>query len=100
MSSDTKRVQFRAPGELVERADILATALETDREDIIATALREYVDEAVCDDETEQEIAAAYYDATITYEQLASLVGRARATNFRVLKRQLEPSYVDEVADL
>ncbi|WP_440769901.1 hypothetical protein [Natronorubrum sp. DTA28] len=100
MSSNTNRVQFRAPDELVERADILATALETDREDILATALREYMDEAVCDDEIEQEIAGAYYDATITDEQLVSLVGRSRATGFRVLKRQLEPSYVDEIADL
>ncbi|WP_436347412.1 hypothetical protein [Natronorubrum sp. FCH18a] len=76
MSSNTKRGQFRAPDELVERADILATALETDREDILTTALREYIDEAVCDDEIEQEIAASYYGATITYEQLASLAGR------------------------
>ncbi|ELY42895.1 hypothetical protein [Natronorubrum tibetense] len=100
MSSNPSRVQFRAPDELVERANILATALETEREDILATALREYLDDAVCDDEIEQEIAAAYYDAAITDEQLASLVGRAQATNFRALKRQLKPSYVDEIADL
>ncbi len=100
MRSNTNRVQFHAPDELVERADILVTALETERDDILAAALREYIDDTVCDDEIEQEIAAAYYDSTITYEQLASLVGRARATNFRVLKRQLEPSYVDEIAGL
>ena len=53
MRSNTNRVQFHAPDELVERADILVTALETERDDILAAALREYIDDTVCDDEIE-----------------------------------------------
>ncbi len=64
------------------------------------TALREYLREATHDDELKQEIADAYYDDEITFDELADLVGREEAANFRVLKRQLDDEYVDEIADL
>lgn len=47
-----------------------------------------------------QEIAAAYYDDKIDYDQLRSLVGAEDASNFRVLKQQLEDDFVDSVVDL
>ncbi len=100
MSSDKKRVQFRAPHRLVDRADALADVLGEDRTDILVTALREYLQGATHDDTLLQEIAAAYYDDEITVEQLKTLVGAEEAANLRVLKQQLDEDFIDEVADV
>lgn len=100
MSSDKKRVQFRAPNRLIDRTDALAAVLGEDRTDILVTALREYLQDATHDDTLTQEIAAAYYDDEITFEQLKSLVGTEEAANLRVLKQQLTEEYLDEVAEL
>jgi predicted transcriptional regulator len=97
--SEKKRVQFRAPRGLVDRADSLAAVLETDRTDILISALREYLRDAAHSDEVKQEIADAYYDGEITYDELKDLVGREEAANFRVLKAQLTDEFVDEVAE-
>lgn len=95
-----KRVQFRAPHELIDRTDALATVLGEDRTDILVTALWEYVRDAVHDDALVQEIAAAYYDDEIGYEQLTALLGAEEAANIRVLKQQLDDGYVEEIARL
>ena len=100
MSSDKKRVQFRAPDRLIDRTDVLAEVLGEDRTDILVTALREYLQEATHDDTLTKEIAAAYYDDVISYEQLKSLVGAEEAANVRALKEQLDEDYVDDVAQL
>jgi len=100
MSSDKKRVQFRAPRRLVERTDALAAVLGEDRTDVLVTALREYLQDATHDDALLQEIAAAYYDDEIGYDQLKALVGAEEAANFRVLKQQLNDDFVDDVAEL
>jgi len=100
MSTDKKRVQFRAPNRLIDRADALAAVLGEDRTDVLVTALREYLQDAAHDDQLTQEIAAAYYDGEITYEQLKTLVGAEEAANLRVLKQQLDEDFVDEIAEL
>jgi len=100
MSTDKKRVQFRAPNRLIDRADALADVLGEDRTDVLVTALREYLQDAAHDDALTREIAAAYYDDEITHEQLKALVGAEEAANRRVLKQQLDEGFVDEVADL
>ncbi|WP_138007133.1 hypothetical protein [Halalkalirubrum salinum] len=94
-----KRVQFRAPQGLIERADALATVFETDRTDILTNALREYLRDASHDDDITQEIAGAYYDDDITFQQLKELVGHEEAANFRVLKRQLSEEFLEETAE-
>lgn len=100
MSSDKKRVQFRAPNRLVDRADALATVRGEDRTDVLVTALREYLQEATHDDAITQEIAGAYYDDEISFEQLRALVGAEEAANVRVLKQQLDEEFVEDVAEL
>lgn len=100
MSSDKKRVQFRAPHRLIDRTDALAAVLGEDRTDVLLTALRDYLQEATHDDSLKQEIAAAYYDDEISYEQLKSLLGAEEAANFRVLKQQLAEDYVEGLAEL
>ena len=97
MSSDKKRVQFRAPHRLIDRADALAAVRGEDRTDVLLTALRAYLQEATHDDTLKQEIAAAYYDGEITDEQLNTLVGAEEAANFRVLKQQLSEDYIEGI---
>jgi len=98
-SEDKRRVQFRAPRGLVERTDVLATVLETDRTDVIISALREYLRDAAHNDELKQEIAEAYYEDDISFEQLKNLVGHEEAANFRVLKTQLEEEFLEDAAE-
>nr|WP_256302026.1 hypothetical protein [Haloarchaeobius salinus] len=95
-----KRVQFRAPNRLIDRTDALAAAFGEDRTDILVTALSEYLKETTKDDALTQDIAAAYYDDEISFDQLKALVGAEETANFRVLKQQLDEGYVDDVADL
>ena len=99
MGTDKKRVQFRAPDRLIDRADALAAVLGEDRTDILVTALREYLQEASHDDTLTQEIAAAYYDGEISNDQLRALVGAKEAANLRVLKQQLDEDFIDEIAN-
>jgi predicted transcriptional regulator len=98
MSTDRKRVQFRAPHRLIDRADALADVLEEDRTDVLVTALREYLQNATHDDALTQEIAAAYYDEDITEDQLRALLGAEEAANLRVLKQQLSGEFLEDVA--
>ena len=99
MSSEKKRVQFRAPHRLIDRADALAAVRGEDRTDVLLTALRAYLQEATHDDTLKQEIAAAYYDGEITDDQLNSLVGADEAANFRVLKQQLSDDFIEGIAE-
>ena len=99
MGSEKKRVQFRVPHRLVDRADALADVYGEDRTDILVTALREYLQEVTHDDALTQEIAAAYYDDEISLEQLELLVGAEEAANLHVLKQQLDENFIDEAAD-
>lgn len=98
-SEEKKRVQFRAPRGLVDRADTLAAVFETDRTDILITALRDYLRDAAHSDEVKQEIADAYYADDITFEELKGLVGHEEAANFRVLKEQLSEEFAEDVAE-
>ena len=58
------------------------TVFETDRTDILISALRDYLRDAAHDDEIKQEIAGAYYEDEITFDQLQNLVGHEEAANF------------------
>jgi len=98
-SADKRRVQFRAPESVVERTDALAAVLGTDRTEIILSALREHLRDAAHDDELKQEIAGAYYDGKISFEELRELLGHEEAANFRVLKRQLAEEFIDSLGE-
>lgn len=100
MSTDKKRVQFRAPNRLINRTDALAAVLGEDRTDILVTALREYLQDATHNETLIQKIATAYYDDEITDGQLKSLVGAEKAATLRVLKQQLDEDFVDEIAEV
>lgn len=98
-SGNTKRIQFRAPRQLIKRTDALADVLGEDRTDILVTALEKYLQKTADDNALTQEIAAAYYDDEISFEQLKTLVGDKKAANLRVLKRQLSEDFIAEIAE-
>lgn len=99
-STEKKRVQFRAPKKLIDRADALADVRGDDRTDVLIEALRDYLRDVARDDQLKQEIAGVYYDDDITFEELEGLVGKEDAESFRVLKRQLDEDYVEELSEL
>ncbi|MFA9501945.1 ribbon-helix-helix protein, CopG family [Natrinema sp. H-ect1] len=98
MQSDSEGLEVDAPDRLLERADVLATALGTSRSELLVAALRDYLENAR-EGPLEGEVAAAYYDDEIAYEELTALVGKRRAADFRLLKRQLEEASVDGSPD-
>ena len=98
MGVETTRVNFNFPERLVERADALGAVEGRDRTEIVVAALREYLRDATADEQVVQEVAGAYYDDDIDFEQLRALVGPEKAGNFRVLKRQLDEGFVRDVA--
>ena len=99
MSSGTKRVNFNFPEQLVEQADVLGEVEQRDRTDIVVTALREYLRDVASDEQVVQEIAGAYYDDRIDFEQLRVLVGPEKAGNFQVLKQQLDEEFIRDVGE-
>ena len=99
--SSSKRVQFRAPEQLIEQADVLATAEDRDRTDVLIEALRAYLSESSENDDVKRDIANAYYNDTIEYNQMKAVLGPKEAENLRLLKDQLENrELAQEVADL
>ncbi len=84
---------------MVDRADALATVFESNRMDVITDALREYLQAVMHDDEIKQEIAGAYYDDDLTFDQLTELLGHEEAANHRVLKTQLSEAFIDDAAE-
>lgn len=75
-----------------------ATILETDRTSAILSALREHLRDANHDD-LKQEIADAYYDNGISFDELKPVAGHEEAANFCVLKGQLDEEFVDTTPD-
>lgn len=99
--SSSKRVQFRAPEQLIEQADVLATAEDRDRTDVIIDALRTYLSESTENDDVKRDIANAYYDGVIDYSHVKAILGPKEAENLRLLKDQLDDeALAEEVADL
>lgn len=95
MSSDRKRVQFRAPPRLIERADALAAVLREDRTDVLVAALREYLQDVSQDDALTHEIEAAYFADELEFEMLVRLIGSETAQRLRILKADLEDEPLD-----
>lgn len=99
--SSSKRVQFRAPEQLIEQADVLATAEDRDRTDVLIDALRNYLSDSTESDDVKRDLANAYYEESIGYEEIKKILGPKEAENLRILKDQLENrDLAEEVADL
>ena len=93
----TKRVNFRLPEELVEKADLAAEVTHRDRTDIVTTALRKYLDEVEDDDSFREAVVELYLDEQIGFEELTAVLGRQDAESVRASKSLLDRG--EEIAD-
>lgn len=93
----TKKVNFRLPDELVEKADVAAEVTHKNRTEIIKEALQQYL-QAVEDDETfKEDVVELYLDDQIGFDTLKQFVGRQDAESVRASKALLERG--DDLAD-
>lgn len=98
--SSSKRVQFRAPEQLIEQADVLATAEGRDRTAVLIDALRNYLRESAESDDVKRDLANAYYEEEIGYNEIKEILGPKEAENLRLLKDQLENrEFTEEMAE-
>ncbi len=93
----TKRVNFRLPEKLVEKADLAAEVTHRDRTDIVTAALREYLDEVEDDDSFREAVVELYLDEQIGFEELTAVLGRQDAESVRASKSLLDRG--EEIAD-
>lgn len=103
-ATDPKQVHFQAPRHIVHRADVLSDALGKSRTDAIIEAMNDWVDERLADDDVRRLVATAYYEGTLGFEDLATLVGPKEANGYRALKENVnrDPREIpgpDEIQD-
>lgn len=93
--SETQRVHFHSPEQLIERVDAIANILHKDRTDILNEALREYVMDAADSDSFQQLVANEYYEDRLDFDTVKQLVGTDTAQQFRLLKADLNSDPLD-----
>jgi predicted DNA-binding protein len=98
----TKRVNFRLPEELVERADVAAELSHTTRTEILRTALQSYLEEVEDEEGFREAVVDLYLDDDIEFETLVAFVGRQDAESIRASKALLDQgtAMAEEMADL
>lgn len=98
----TKRVNFRVPADLVEKADVAAEVSHKNRTEILVEALREYLAAVEEDEAFREAVVELYLDDEIDFETLKDFVGRQDAESVRASKRLLErgDAVAEELADL
>lgn len=97
-----RRVNFRLPDELVEKADVAATVTHRDRTAIVRDALRAYLAEVEDDEAFRESVVELYLDGEIEFDTLAEFVGRQDAEAIRSSRNLLErgEDLADDLADL
>ena len=93
----TKKVNFRLPNELIEKADVAAQVSHKNRTQIITEALQEYLQEVEDEDEFREAVIELYLDDEISFEVLKQFIGRQDAESIRASKNLLDQG--DELAD-
>jgi len=86
----TRRVNFRLPDELVEKADVAAEVRHADRTEIVREALQEYLADVEDDDKFREAVVELYLDDEIGFDVLQSFVGRQDAESVRASKSLLD----------
>jgi len=97
-----RRVNFRLPEELVEKADVAASVTHRDRTAIVREALRSYLAEVEDDEDFREAVVELYLDGQIGFETLAEFVGRQDAEAVRTSRDLLDrgEAVAEDLADL
>lgn len=93
----TKRVNFRLPDDLIEKADVAAKVSHKNRTEIIKEALQEYLQEVEDQEEFKEAVVELYLDDEIGFDTLKEFIGRQDAESVRASKTLLDQG--DELAD-
>jgi predicted DNA-binding protein len=98
----TRKVNFRLPDELVEKADVAAEVSHKNRTEIIKEALQQYLQEVEDDEKFKEAVVELYLDDEIGFETLKQFIGRQDAESVRASKALLDQSedLADELAEL
>jgi predicted DNA-binding protein len=94
----TRKVNFRLPDELVEKAEVS----HKNRTEIIKEALQQYLQEVEDDEKFKEAVVELYLDDEIGFETLKQFIGRQDAESVRASKALLDQSedLADELAEL
>lgn len=93
----TKRVNFRLPDDLVDKADVAAKVSHKNRTEIVKEALQEYLKEVENDEEFKEAVIELYFDEEIGFGVLKQFIGRQDAESVRASKTLLDQG--DDLAD-
>lgn len=98
----SRKVNFRLPDELVEKADVAAKVSHKNRTEIVTEALREYLREVEDREEFKEAVVELYLDGEIGFDALKEFVGRQDAESVRASRALLDrgDELADELADL
>ncbi|AXG07606.1 ribbon-helix-helix protein, CopG family [Haloplanus rubicundus] len=98
----TRKVNFRLPDELVEKADVAAEVSHKNRTEIIKEALQQYLQEVEDDEKFKEAVVELYLDDEIGFETLKQFIGRQDAESVRASKALLVQGedLADELAGL
>jgi predicted DNA-binding protein len=98
----SKKVNFRLPDELIEKADVAAKVSHKNRTQIIKEALLEYLQEVENEDEFREAVIELYLDDEISFDVLKKFIGRQDAESVRASKNILDQGeeLADELAEL
>jgi len=98
----TKKVNFRLPDSLVEKADVAAEVTHKNRTEIITEALREYLDDVEDDEKFKEAVIDLYLDDQISFDVLKEFIGRQNAESIRASKDVLDrgEELADDLAEL
>lgn len=98
----TKRVNFRLPGDLIDKADVAAKITHKNRTEIIKEALQKYLEEVENEEDFKEAVVELYLDDQISFDTLKQFIGRQDAESIRASKTILDQgdSLADELADL
>jgi metal-responsive CopG/Arc/MetJ family transcriptional regulator len=98
----TRKVNFRLPDELIEKADVAAEVSHKNRTDIITEALQQYLQEAEDDEKFKEAVIELYLDDDIGFDTLKQFIGRQDAESVQASKALLEQGedLANELAEL
>lgn len=86
----TKKVNFRLPEDLVNRADVAAEISHKNRTEIVKDALQAYLQEFEREEDFKEAVIELYLDEEIEFELLKEFIGRQDAESVRASKNLLD----------